>query len=382
MRYIRNRENSLVRYIWKDDTDGAAEKYATCANKITVKIIEEETILPALTNTPAPVIEDSKVVMKNGRPIKIKGKDIFRQTKKTWSKGFEHDDGDGFGNHQSFKSKVKNRNKSIREQIKAMTQNRNPANFGEKNIQIQNGDVNKYVNDLQNQIMQNISNQTYIPDIEAPDIDDYVKKTNWKKEFNQIKDKVFDELAQYEYTVEDTPEAKENLMKKGQEMIKQLIEASNYSKEEKEQLTKQADNLIKKDEATGKRYFYDSDSDDDDRYSYLKRKLRKRIVDSDSDSDEERRRRKRILNSSDRRKTLKELMEKRKRNLRVRYGDSSSDDETSMKKRLNKIRREREREEEKEKYKKKLEREKELEKEKKEREKGTAGGGGRGAEEG
>ena len=70
-----------------------------------------------------------------------------------------------------------------------------------------------------------------------------------------------------------------------------------------------------------------SDSDDDDRYSYLKRKLRKRIMDSDSDSDDERLRKRRILRSSDRTGTIRDLMERRKRNFKSRYGDSSSDDE-------------------------------------------------------
>lgn len=59
--------------------------------------------------------------------------------------------------------------------------------------------------------------KTQTPDIEIPDINDF--KRQWKDEFNQIKDKVFDELAQYEYTLEDTPEAKENIMKKGQEVV-------------------------------------------------------------------------------------------------------------------------------------------------------------------
>ncbi|KAK8834912.1 hypothetical protein M9Y10_030462 [Tritrichomonas musculus] len=307
--------------------------------------------------------------MKNGKPIKIKGKDIFPKSKKPWNHGYHNGDDYGFGNKQTVKSRTKDRNKSLREQLKAFNESLNPAHFGDQNIKIENGNMNKYIDDLKNQVMSDfVKNPTV--DIEIPDYNDYKKQ--WKDEFNQIKERVFDELAQYEYTVEDSPDAKENLMKKGQDMIKQLIDSSNYTPQEKEMLMKQADNLIKKDKETGKTYFYDSDSDDDDRYSYLKRKLRKRIMDSDSDSDDERLRKRRILRSSDRTGTIRDLMERRKRNFKSRYGDSSSDDEElSFKKRLNKLKRLRERETEKETYKKLLlkEKEKELEKKEKEREK-------------
>lgn len=40
--------------------------------------------------------------------------------------------------------------------------------------------------------------KTQTPDIEIPDIKNF--KRQWIDEFNQNKDKVFDELAQYEYT--------------------------------------------------------------------------------------------------------------------------------------------------------------------------------------
>ncbi|KAK8893649.1 hypothetical protein M9Y10_022075 [Tritrichomonas musculus] len=59
--------------------------------------------------------------------------------------------------------------------------------------------------------------KTQTPDIEIPDIKNF--KRQWIDEFNQNKDKVFDELAQYEYTLEDTPKAKENTIKKGQELV-------------------------------------------------------------------------------------------------------------------------------------------------------------------
>ncbi|KAK8895307.1 hypothetical protein M9Y10_023753 [Tritrichomonas musculus] len=131
--------------------------------------------------------------MKNGKPIKIKGKDIFPKSKKPWDHGYHNGDDYGFGNKQTVKSRTKDRNKSLREQFKAFNESLNPANFSDQNIIIENGNMNKYIDDLKNQVMSDfVKNPTV--DIEIPDYNDFKKQ--WKDEFNQIKERVFDELAQ------------------------------------------------------------------------------------------------------------------------------------------------------------------------------------------
>ncbi|KAK8853633.1 hypothetical protein M9Y10_000748 [Tritrichomonas musculus] len=77
--------------------------------KARVQIIEEEEDKsPKLPPTTSSKPEVSEIVMKNGRPIKIKGKDLFPRSKKSsWDFGYHHgDDFDSFGNKQTMKTKT------------------------------------------------------------------------------------------------------------------------------------------------------------------------------------------------------------------------------------------------------------------------------------
>lgn len=312
----------------KNTTTEMVSKYP----KARVQIIEEEEDKsPKLPPTTSSKPEVSEIVMKNGRPIKIKGKDLFPRSKKSsWDFGYHHgDDFDSFGNKQTMKSITKNRNKALKNIQNWMSE---LGKMRTSSVSIENGNISKYVDDLRKQTLQEVQNLPTL-EVEFPDINDYIPKTNWKKEYNKIRDKVFDDLAKYEYTIEDTPEAKENLMMKAKTMIDDLIDNSNYLPQDKEMLKKQGENLIQKDDETGKVKFNlvddsdDSDSDSDD-ISTSKKKRRKELMkklmkkkksklfgkksddSSDSDSDDIGSRRKQFLKKMKKMKKQKEKLEK------------------------------------------------------------------------